>query len=208
LEELLMGEDAKTYITISEAAERVGIPSYVLRFWESKFPMLQPLRLSGGRRYYRQADLDLLSEIKRLVQEKGYSLRGARIVIEELSKATASSKKDSKLVAGQAGSSEARPHSSAQGGAQAGVTILQSAANLPVTVHLGDAASEDWLALKRDAQTDASVSLSDLPPNSLASSDAPPSTAQAHPMHHESVTQLVKFLVQELRELKKLLQSA
>jgi hypothetical protein len=47
-----------------------------------------------------------------------------------------------------------------------------------------------------------------LPPNSLASSDAPPSTAQAHPMHHESVTQLVKFLVQELRELKKLLQSA
>ena len=198
-----MGEDAKTYITISEAAERVGIPSYVLRFWESKFPMLQPLRLSGGRRYYRQADLDLLSEIKRLVQEKGYSLRGARIVIEELSKATASSKKDSKL-AGQVGSSEARPHSSAQGGAQAGVTILQSAANLPVTVHLGDAASEDWLALKRDA----SVSLSDLPPNILASSDAPPSTAQAHPMHHESVTQLVKFLVQELRELKKLLQSA
>jgi DNA-binding transcriptional MerR regulator len=207
LEELLMGEDAKTYITISEAAERVGIPSYVLRFWESKFPMLQPLRLSGGRRYYRQADLDLLSEIKRLVQEKGYSLRGARIVIEELSKATASSKKDSKL-AGQVGSSEARPHSSAQGGAQAGVTILQSAANLPVTVHLGDAASEDWLALKRDAQTDASVSLSDLPPNSLASSDAPPSSAQAHPMHHESVTKLVKFLVQELRELKKLLQSA
>jgi DNA-binding transcriptional MerR regulator len=203
LEELLMGEDAKTYITISEAAERVGIPSYVLRFWESKFPMLQPLRLSGGRRYYRQADLDLLSEIKRLVQEKGYSLRGARIVIEELSKATASSKKDSKL-AGQVGSSEARPHSSAQGG----VTILQSAANLPVTVHLGDAASEDWLALKRDAQTDASVSLSDLPPNSLASSDAPPSSAQAHPMHHESVTQLVKFLVQELRELKKLLQTA
>ncbi len=196
-----MGGDAKTYITISEAAERVGIPSYVLRFWESKFPMLQPLRLSGGRRYYRQADLELLSEIKRLVQEKGYSLRGARIVIEELLKATASAKKDSKL-AGQAGSSEARPHSPVQ----AGVTILQSAANLPVTVHLGDAASEDWLALKRDVQTDASVS--DLPPNSLASGDAQPSTAQAHPMHHESVTQLVKFLVQELRELKKLLQSA
>lgn len=198
-----MGVDAKTYITISEAAERVGIPSYVLRFWESKFPMLQPLRLSGGRRYYRQADLELLSEIKRLVQEKGYSLRGARIVIEELLKATASAKKDSKL-AGQAGSLEARPHSPVQ----AGVTILQSAANLPVTVHLGDAASEDWLALKRDVQTDASVSVSDLPPNSLTSSDAQPSTAQAHPIHHESVTQLVKFLVQELRELKKLLQSA
>lgn len=198
-----MSGDAKTYITISEAAERVGIPSYVLRFWESKFPMLQPLRLSGGRRYYRQADLELLSEIKRLVQEKGYSLRGARIVIEELLKATASAKKDSKP-AGQAGSSEARPHSPVQ----AGVTILQSAANLPVTVHLGDAASEDWLALKRDVQTDASVSVSDLPPNSLASSDAQPSTAQAYPMHHESVTQLVKFLVQELRELKKLLQSA
>lgn len=204
-----MAGDAKTYVTISEAADKVGIPSYVLRFWESKFPMLQPMRLSGGRRYYRQADLDLLSEIKRLVHEKGYSLRGARIVIEELLKAAANGKKDSKP-AGQAGGAQAQSLSPAQ----AGVTILQSAAKLPVTVHLGDAASEDWLALKRDVQTDASVSV---PPNSLASGDALPSSAvqaqsqvqsQAHPIQHESVTQLVKFLVQELRELKKLLHSA
>lgn len=201
-----MAGDAKTYVTISEAAERVGIPSYVLRFWESKFPMLQPMRLSGGRRYYRQADLDLLSEIKRLVHEKGYSLRGARIVIEELLKAAANGKKDSKP-AGQAGGAQAQSLSPAQ----AGVTILQSAAKLPVTVHLGDAETDGWLALKRDVQTDASVSV---PPNSasLASGDALPSSvqaqSQAHPMHHESVTQLVKFLVQELRELKRLLHSA
>ncbi|MCA3249910.1 MAG: MerR family transcriptional regulator [Rhodospirillaceae bacterium] len=197
-----MAGDAKTYVTISEAADKVGIPSYVLRFWESKFPMLQPMRLSGGRRYYRQADLDLLSEIKRLVHEKGYSLRGARIVIEELLKAAANGKKDSKP-AGQAGGAQAQSLSPAQ----AGVTILQSAAKLPVTVHLGDAGADGWLAIKRDVQTDASVSV---PPNSLASGDALPSSAvqvqsQAHPIQHESVTQLVKFLVQELRELKKLL---
>jgi DNA-binding transcriptional MerR regulator len=202
LEERLMAGDAKTYVTISEAADKVGIPSYVLRFWESKFPMLQPMRLSGGRRYYRQADLDLLSEIKRLVHEKGYSLRGARIVIEELLKAAANGKKDSKP-AGQAGGAQAQSLSPAQ----AGVTILQSAAKLPVTVHLGDAGADGWLAIKRDVQTDASVSV---PPNSLASGDALPSSAvqvqsQAHPIQHESVTQLVKFLVQELRELKKLL---
>ncbi|MBM3602797.1 MAG: MerR family transcriptional regulator [Alphaproteobacteria bacterium] len=203
-----MGEDAKTYVTISEAADRVGIPSYVLRFWESKFPMLQPLRLSGGRRYYRQADLDLLSEIKRLVHEKGYSLRGARVVVEELLKAASlNAAKPSKAANQSALPPLSSPQSSSQA-ANAGVAILASAATLPVTLHLGNDTPKDWLALSPIASDTALDTEGGLGQGFDRAVDQDLLISPTNPIQHESVTQLVKFLVQELRDLKKLLQSA
>ncbi len=68
----------KTYFTISDAARKAQLPEYTIRYWELKFRLLRPLRLSSGHRRYTQADIDALLQIKDLVFVKGYSLDGAR----------------------------------------------------------------------------------------------------------------------------------
>ena len=69
--------------TIGEVANALGIRQHVLRYWEEQFPMLKPIKRSGGRRYYRPDDVQLLITIDRLVHREGYTLRGARQVLEE-----------------------------------------------------------------------------------------------------------------------------
>ncbi|MFA7585374.1 MAG: MerR family transcriptional regulator [Novosphingobium sp.] len=64
--------------TIGEVATALGIRQHVLRYWEEQFPMLRPVKRSGGRRYYRPEDVRLLQAIDRLVHHEGYTLRGAR----------------------------------------------------------------------------------------------------------------------------------
>jgi DNA-binding transcriptional MerR regulator len=68
----------KTYFTIAEVSRKAQVPEYTIRYWEQKFRLLRPLRLSSGHRRYTQADIDTLLEIKDLVFVKGYSLDGAR----------------------------------------------------------------------------------------------------------------------------------
>jgi DNA-binding transcriptional MerR regulator len=68
--------------TIGEVAKALGIRQHVLRYWEEQFPMLKPVKRSGGRRYYRIADIALIATIDRLVHREGYTLRGARKAIE------------------------------------------------------------------------------------------------------------------------------
>jgi len=72
------GKDAGALRTIGELGEALGIKAHVLRYWEDQFPQLNPLKRSGGRRYYRPEDVALVSEIDRLVNREGYTLRGAR----------------------------------------------------------------------------------------------------------------------------------
>lgn len=69
--------------TISEAAEELDVPAHVLRFWESKFPQISPLKRAGGRRFYRPEDLALLRGIKRLLYEDGFTIKGARKFIAD-----------------------------------------------------------------------------------------------------------------------------
>jgi DNA-binding transcriptional MerR regulator len=68
--------------TIGEVASALGIRQHVLRYWEEQFPMLSPLKRSGGRRYYRAEDVALVERIDRLVHREGYTLRGARLALE------------------------------------------------------------------------------------------------------------------------------
>jgi len=68
--------------TIGEVAKALNIRQHVLRYWEEQFPTLKPIKRSGGRRYYRPEDVQLLLTIDRLVHREGYTLRGARLVIE------------------------------------------------------------------------------------------------------------------------------
>ncbi len=76
------GKAADALRTIGEVAKVLGIRQHVLRYWEEQFPMLKPLKRSGGRRYYRPEDIRLLAEIDRLVHREGYTLRGARLALE------------------------------------------------------------------------------------------------------------------------------
>lgn len=68
--------------TIGEVAKALGIRQHVLRYWEEQIPMLRPVKRSGGRRYYRLEDVDLVRLIDRLIHHEGYTLRGARLAIE------------------------------------------------------------------------------------------------------------------------------
>jgi DNA-binding transcriptional MerR regulator len=76
------GKAPEAMRTIGEVAKALGIRQHVLRYWEEQFPMLRPLKRSGGRRYYRPEDVRLVAEIDRLVHRDGYTLRGARAALE------------------------------------------------------------------------------------------------------------------------------
>ena len=67
--------------TIGEIAKAIGIRQHVLRYWEEQFPMLKPLKRSGGRRYYRPEDVAMVGSIDRLVHKEGYTLKGAKAVL-------------------------------------------------------------------------------------------------------------------------------
>lgn len=69
--------------TISEAAETIGVPQHVLRFWETRFPQLQPLKRGGNRRYYRPADMALLTIIRAMLHDQGLTIRGAQLVLAD-----------------------------------------------------------------------------------------------------------------------------
>jgi DNA-binding transcriptional MerR regulator len=76
------GKDAGALRTIGEVATGFDIRQHVLRYWEQQFPMLRPLKRSGGRRYYRPEDVALVATIDRLINREGYTLKGARQAIE------------------------------------------------------------------------------------------------------------------------------
>jgi DNA-binding transcriptional MerR regulator len=81
----------RAFRTISEAAETIGVPQHVLRFWETRFPQLQPLKRGGNRRYYRPADMELLETIRAMLHDQGLTIRGARLALAggaELPKST------------------------------------------------------------------------------------------------------------------------
>jgi DNA-binding transcriptional MerR regulator len=69
--------------TISEVADELDIPQHVLRFWESRFPQIKPMKRAGGRRYYRPEDVDLLRGVKHLLYGEGYTIRGVQRILRE-----------------------------------------------------------------------------------------------------------------------------
>ncbi|MAU78873.1 MAG: transcriptional regulator [SAR116 cluster bacterium] len=78
------------YQTISEVSVQLDVPAHVLRFWESKFSVLKPLKRSGGRRYYRTEDIQLLKSIKSLLYDEGYTIKGAQNSLKKRTSASGS----------------------------------------------------------------------------------------------------------------------
>jgi DNA-binding transcriptional MerR regulator len=69
--------------TISEVADELDVPQHVLRFWESRFSQIRPMKRAGGRRYYRADDVDLLRGIRQLLYGEGYTIRGVQRILKE-----------------------------------------------------------------------------------------------------------------------------
>ena len=78
-----MDKAPDAFRTISEVADDLDIPQHVLRFWETRFAQIKPMKRSGGRRYYRPDDVDLLRGIRRLLYGEGYTIRGVQRILKE-----------------------------------------------------------------------------------------------------------------------------
>ncbi|MDC3086207.1 MerR family transcriptional regulator [Pelagibacteraceae bacterium] len=74
----------EAFRTISEVSKDLSLPQHVLRFWETKFVQIRPIKRGGGRRYYRPEDIKLLKGIKSLLYKDGYTIRGVQKVIKEI----------------------------------------------------------------------------------------------------------------------------
>lgn len=77
------GKGPDAFRTISEVAEELGLPQHVLRFWETRFPQIKPIKRGGGRRYYRPNDVELLRGVKQLLYGEGYTIRGVQRILRE-----------------------------------------------------------------------------------------------------------------------------
>ncbi len=83
-------KSVSAYKTISEVSKLIDVPSHVLRFWETKFTQVKPIKRSGGRRYYRSEDIEVLSSIRELLYNEGYTIKGAQKVLKSHLKNTGS----------------------------------------------------------------------------------------------------------------------
>ena len=95
----------EAYRTIREVADSMDLPQHVLRFWETRFPQIRPLKRAGGRRYYRPDDIDRLRLIRRLLYDEGYTIKGVQKLFKEQGvQALASAAQAQAAPAGAAGS--------------------------------------------------------------------------------------------------------
>lgn len=78
-----MDKSSEAFRTITEVAETLDVPQHVLRFWETRFSQIKPLKRAGGRRYYRPEDVQLITAIRRLLYDEGFTIRGVQRLLRE-----------------------------------------------------------------------------------------------------------------------------
>jgi DNA-binding transcriptional MerR regulator len=79
-----LAKGPEAFRSISEAADALGVPQHVLRFWETKFAFIRPMKRAGGRRFYRPQDIAVLAQVRRLLHEEGYTIKGVQKLHREL----------------------------------------------------------------------------------------------------------------------------
>ena len=118
------GKSAAAFRTISEVSGELDVPQHVLRFWETKFSQVRPLKRGGGRRYYRPEDIVLLRRIRDLLYRDGYTIKGVqRLLRDGLSKPTkgqdggeaSDAERRTAMAAAAAGEARANGHSAGAG---------------------------------------------------------------------------------------------
>src|SRR5215218_11356846 len=102
----------EAFRTISEAADELGVPQHVLRFWETKFSFIRPMKRAGGRRFYRPQDIAVLRGVKRLLHDEGYTIKGVQKLHKEQGL--------KRLAAAGAGAAVAEPQAAVEPDTEAG----------------------------------------------------------------------------------------
>ena len=113
-----MAKGPEAFRTISEAADELSVPQHVLRFWETKFLFIRPMKRAGGRRFYRPSDIAVLRGVRRLLHDEGYTIKGVQRLHRE---------EGVRRLVGAGGSGEgsasasAPPHAAVGGGSRDGL---------------------------------------------------------------------------------------
>ena len=105
-----MEKSPEAYRTIREVADSLDLPQHVLRFWETRFPQIRPLKRAGGRRYYRPDDIERLRVIKRLLYDEGYTIKGVQKLFKEQGVQALSAVAQSPIVSSGEAASAPEPH--------------------------------------------------------------------------------------------------
>ena len=80
---MVINKSKAAFRTIAEVADEIGVATHVLRFWETKFPQIKPMKRSGGRRYYRPDDVEVVKTIKHYLYEQRYTIEGVQKLFKE-----------------------------------------------------------------------------------------------------------------------------
>ncbi len=201
------GKAEGAFLTISEVADSLGVPQHVLRFWETKFTQIRPLKRGGGRRYYRPEDVALLRRIHALLYTEGYTIRGAQ-----------------KLLKGQARLQVGTPSETADGtapprsGAKKPPHLSggEEDASLRPPSQQGDAAQTDAITERYPNPLSADAFLASLLPDlDLAPAALAPITPEESPMRpavRQGLTahqrRIMEGLLEDLRALRALVAAA
>lgn len=109
----MLEKSPEAFRTISEAAEELGVEQHVLRFWETKFTQIKPLKRRGGRRYYRPEDMEVLHRIRHLLYKQGFTIKGAKKAMQAKDPAEETAVAVAEAKEAAASQSPARPRTAA-----------------------------------------------------------------------------------------------
>ena len=153
-----MEKSPDAYRTISEVAEELKLPQHVLRFWETRFPQIKPMKRGGNRRFYKPGDVELLRAIKSLLYGDGYTIKGVQRILKEQGPRAVASLAQS----GQVGTSGKRPQPSLEPSLDSGIPDGPDV-DAPAPDQLGSAYSRGGasLAPQREPPDDADRSKPD-----------------------------------------------
>jgi DNA-binding transcriptional MerR regulator len=181
--------------TISEVADDLDLPQHVLRFWESRFPQIKPMKRGGGRRYYRPEDIDLLRGIRHLLYGEGYTIRGVQRILKEQGLRTVQSVGQGRPVA----LPEPTPDDAVTDGAEAQNSVPSFLP--PIFSSSGPRGAEPP---EDDAAAVRELDIADASPASVAAGVARPAVAG---LAHEDLDRL-KTVLSRLEECRQLLDQA
>jgi DNA-binding transcriptional MerR regulator len=150
-----MEKSPEAFRTIREVADAMDLPQHVLRFWETRFPQIRPLKRAGGRRYYRPDDIERLRLIKRLLYDEGYTIKGVQKLFKEqgvqpLAGPPSYDARRSLELADRAEPVENPPDSSAPGAGQPAVRGDRTSAPRPGASDLAPKLADEALKALRD----------------------------------------------------------
>jgi len=146
--------------TISEVADELDLPQHVLRFWESRFPHIRPMKRGGGRRYYRPEDIDLLRGIRHLLYGDGYTIRGVQRILREQGVRTVQSVGQGKVANLPALPEADEHHASEPNGARSVLKFLT-----PVDSRAADEAADETEDESENLEPEAAVTPGFVPQN-------------------------------------------